>query len=69
MSQPNSGFGATDAEKAASPAPPPNPKIQAVDFALRLAEVNSTLTPRTEVTATALVANAEIINQFLGTAS
>lgn len=68
MSQPNSGFGATQAGRtgAAAPAAPPNPKIQAVDFAIQLAKINSTTTPQRTTTADQIVADATTIADFMG---
>lgn len=50
-----------------SAAPPPNPKIQAVTFALELAKVRST-TSRQATTAEQLIDDAKTIAAFIGQA-
>lgn len=65
MTQPDPG--ASNLPSAPKP-PPPNPKIQAVTFALELAKVRATMAlPKSQApTADELIADAEKISAFLG---
>lgn len=61
------GFGQTPAGSA-RPAPPPNPKIQAVTFALELATIRATAGTAAErlTDVSQLIADAEQIAAFIG---
>ena len=69
MSQPNSGFGETQAGRTGAASAKPDPKSEAVGFAIALAGVNATLTPQEPVTADSIVNDARTIANFLGSSS
>lgn len=56
-------------QRAAAPAPPPNPKIQAVTFALQLAEIraNTVVGGDKHTSVVQLISDAEAIAAFIGT--
>jgi hypothetical protein len=49
----------------AAPTPPENPRIQAVSFALQLADFRSTLSPKEGTPVQLLLSDAAEINTFL----
>lgn len=49
-------------------APPPNPKVQAVTFALELAKIRSSSMPKQDTTAELLIQDATKIAAYIGEA-